>query len=256
MAQSELELESANDGVRVRLSSGSILVTAAKQRGGHLYVETPDTIVSVVGTVFLVERTSLGTRVGVCEGEVEVARQGLELRKLIPGQQTSTNPSMEGPLVEAIVWSSSAARLSALLQPFAVSPQSPPAVPEKEQKEPPKEQPKPDDEPRTEKPQSPPPPPVPPRPRRFPVRWSRRAAPTQERMVPARRFSIVRVLSVMSPAPWKQPATPPEKPIRHLSTDSAVWARGLLTTNRRSWPITCSGRTELFGSSQLVTSTR
>ena len=83
--QSELELESANDGVRVRLSSGSILVTAAKQRGGHLYVETPDTIVSVVGTVFLVERTSLGTRVGVCEGEVEVARQGLELRKLIPG---------------------------------------------------------------------------------------------------------------------------------------------------------------------------
>ena len=160
--QSELELESANDGVRVRLSSGSILVTAANQRGGHLYVETPDTIVSVVGTVFLVERTSLGTRVGVCEGEVEVARQGLELRKLIPGQQASTNPSMEGPLVEAIVWSSSAARLSALLQPFAVSPQSPPAVPEKEQKEPPKEQPKPDDEPRTEKPQSPPPPPVPP----------------------------------------------------------------------------------------------
>ena len=103
--QSELALESANDGVRVRLSSGSILVTAARQRGGHLYVETPDTIVSVVGTVFLVERTSLGTRVGVCEGEVEV-RQGLELRKLIPGQQASTNPSMEGPLVEAIVWSS------------------------------------------------------------------------------------------------------------------------------------------------------
>ena len=32
--QSELALESANDGVRVRLSSGSILVTAAKQRGG------------------------------------------------------------------------------------------------------------------------------------------------------------------------------------------------------------------------------
>jgi hypothetical protein len=167
--QSELELASANDGVRVRLSSGSILVTAAKQRGGHLYVETPDTLVSVVGTVFLVERTSLGTRVGVCEGEVEVARQGLKLRKLIPGEQTSTNPSMEGPLVEAIVWSSSAARLSALLQPFAVSPQSPPAVPE-EQKEPQKEQPKPGDEPRTEKPQSPPPPPpqVPPRPKKDP----------------------------------------------------------------------------------------
>jgi FecR-like protein len=166
--QSELELESAKDGLRVRLSSGSILVTAAKQRGGHLYVETPDTIVSVVGTVFLVERTPLGTRVGVCEGEVEVARQGLKLRKLIPGEQTSTNPSLEGPLVEAIGWSSSAARLSALLQPVAVSPQTPPAVPEKEPKEPQKEQPEPGDQPRTEKPQSPPPPQVPPRPKKEP----------------------------------------------------------------------------------------
>ena len=39
-------------------------------------METKDTVVSVVGTVFFVEKTELGTRVGVCEGEVEVFLQG------------------------------------------------------------------------------------------------------------------------------------------------------------------------------------
>ena len=44
-------------------------------------------------------------------------------------------------------------------------------------------------------------------------------APMQGGMVPTKRFSIVRVLNVMSPAPWKQSATPPKKPMRHLSID-------------------------------------
>lgn len=130
-AQSELSMDSAEDGIRVRLNSGTILVSAAKQRAGHFYVETPDTVASVVGTVFFVERTTLGTRVGVCEGEVEV-RQGLKLRKLIPGQQASTNPAMEGSLVEAIAWSGSAARLSAMLQSVAATQQEGAPTPEKE----------------------------------------------------------------------------------------------------------------------------
>ena len=121
-AQSELRLESAEDGVRILLINGSILVTAATQQAGHLYVETQDSVVSVVGTVFFVEKTPLGTRVGVCEGEVEF-RHDTVLRKVLPGQQASTNPVMEGPLVEAIAWTSSAPRLSALLQaPVGPSP--------------------------------------------------------------------------------------------------------------------------------------
>src|SRR3954471_22431603 len=39
-SQSELKLESAADGIRVDLNSGSILVTAAKQDARHLYVQT------------------------------------------------------------------------------------------------------------------------------------------------------------------------------------------------------------------------
>lgn len=175
--QSEVLIEKANDGLRVRLSRGSILVSAAKQHDGHLYVETEDTVVSVLGTLFLVERTSLGTRVGVCEGEVEV-RHGLVLRKLMPGQQTSTNPSMVGPLVDAISWSGSAPRLIALLQPVTAPQQQPaPPAPEKEQKEAPKEQPAPPkEEPKSEKP--PAPAPEPPR-KKEPPKKDEEVAPAQ-----------------------------------------------------------------------------
>ena len=63
---------------------------------------------------------------------------------------------MDGPLVDAIAWSSAASRFSALLQPAPVSQQPGPAVPEKDQKEPPKEQPAPPkEEPKAEKPPAP-----------------------------------------------------------------------------------------------------
>jgi len=124
-AQSELSLESAEDGVRVRLKDGSIVVTAAKQHG-HFYVETEDTLVSVVGTVFFVERASLGTRVGVCEGVVEV-RQGLKLHKILPGQQTSTNSGMQSSIGEAVGWSSSAAQFAAAFPPPAIAVSTGPA---------------------------------------------------------------------------------------------------------------------------------
>src|SRR6185436_7638219 len=51
-SHSELSLERADDGIRIRLRSGSIIVNAAKQPSGHLYVQTKDVTVSVVGTVF------------------------------------------------------------------------------------------------------------------------------------------------------------------------------------------------------------
>jgi ferric-dicitrate binding protein FerR (iron transport regulator) len=51
-ADSELSVEHAADGMRVRLDSGSVIVTAAKQRRGHLYVETRDLLISVVEQCF------------------------------------------------------------------------------------------------------------------------------------------------------------------------------------------------------------
>jgi hypothetical protein len=84
--QSEAVLQPADDGTRIRLNNGSILVSAARQRDGHLYVEARDIVASVVGTVFLVEAQPAGARVSVLEGEVEVRR------KLVQGQEISTVP--------------------------------------------------------------------------------------------------------------------------------------------------------------------
>ena len=66
-SQSELSIERANDGVRIRLNKGSVIVSAAKQGAGHLYVQTKDVTVSVVGTVFLVNSEEAGSRVAVIQ---------------------------------------------------------------------------------------------------------------------------------------------------------------------------------------------
>jgi mono/diheme cytochrome c family protein len=103
--QSRIVIESAKDGVRVRLDNGSILVRAAKQRNGQLYVKTNDTLVTVVGTLFLVEFLPQGSRVAVLEGEVEI-RWGTVTLKLVMGQQFSSNPEIEfASIEELIAWS-------------------------------------------------------------------------------------------------------------------------------------------------------
>jgi uncharacterized protein (TIGR03435 family) len=97
-------------------------VTAAKQRSGHLYVQTKDLTVSVIGTVFLVNAEDAGSRVAVIQGEVQV-RQGEMTKKLVPGEQVSTNPLMEAhPVIEQISWSRRAEEHLALLQQNAVTP--------------------------------------------------------------------------------------------------------------------------------------
>ena len=114
--ESKLSLESASDGARIRLNAGSVIVSAAKQGAGHLYVQTKDVSVSVVGTVFLVNAEQAGSRVVVIQGEVQV-RQGAASRKLAPGEQVASNPLMEShPLVEEIAWSREAEEHLALLQ--------------------------------------------------------------------------------------------------------------------------------------------
>jgi uncharacterized protein (TIGR03435 family) len=115
-SQSELALERADDGVRVRLDKGGVIVNAAKQRSGHLYVETKDAKVSVVGTVFLVDAEEKGSRVAVIEGMVRVEKGALA-EKLLPGEQVATNPAVEThPVTQEIAWSRHAEEHLALLQ--------------------------------------------------------------------------------------------------------------------------------------------
>jgi uncharacterized protein (TIGR03435 family) len=115
-SKSELALEKAGDGVRIRLNRGSVIVTAAKQPTGHLYVQTRDVDVSVIGTVFLVNAEEEGSRVAVIEGEVHV-QQRASSEKLLPGEQVATNPSMDSrTLREEIAWSRNAETHLALLR--------------------------------------------------------------------------------------------------------------------------------------------
>jgi hypothetical protein len=134
-AQSQLRIDRADDGLRLRLIEGAIIVTAAKQGSGHLYVETHDATASVVGTIFLVSVEENGSRAGVIEGVVNV-RYGAVSQNLLPGQQMATNPAMEHISLDAqISWSRFAAIYLAMLHPpvpattqplTAVGPAAPP----------------------------------------------------------------------------------------------------------------------------------
>ena len=127
-SHSELSLERADDGVRIRLNSGGIIVNAAKQRTGHLYVQTKDMTVSVVGTVFVVNADNDGSRVAVVEGEVRV-QQGTTETKLRPGEAVASRPHAEAFTVASeLAWSRRAAELVALLQRQSAVEQRPAAV--------------------------------------------------------------------------------------------------------------------------------
>jgi uncharacterized protein (TIGR03435 family) len=107
-AQSEFSIDRAEDGIRIHLKSGSLIVKAAKQLTGHLYVNTRDVVVSVVGTTFLVSVEEEGSRVAVIEGEVRV-QQGTILRTLLAGQKLSTSAKMETfEVKKEVSWSSKA----------------------------------------------------------------------------------------------------------------------------------------------------
>ena len=117
-SQSELSFERADDGVRIRLSTGGIIVDAAEQRTGHLYVQTKDVNVSVVGTVFVVNAADEGSRVAVIDGQVRVRERNVETT-LRPGEQVSTSAALAvRPLKEEIAWSRHADAYSAILNSF------------------------------------------------------------------------------------------------------------------------------------------
>jgi hypothetical protein len=103
----------------IGVNRGSVIVEASDQGSGHLYVDTPDAMVAVTGTVFAVNSGMKGSRVTVLEGEVEVDHGG-EHEILHPGQQTTTSRALgHVPIAEEIAWSTQLDRHLALLGEFA-----------------------------------------------------------------------------------------------------------------------------------------
>ncbi|MCB1037883.1 MAG: FecR domain-containing protein, partial [Acidobacteria bacterium] len=104
-ARSEIELAQRRKGTTIELSRGQIIVEAAPQGSGRLFVATEDCLVSVKGTIFAVNRGTKGSRVSVMEGRVVVDYGSLE-SVLDPGEQVSTHPSLGPvPVVQEIAWS-------------------------------------------------------------------------------------------------------------------------------------------------------
>ncbi|GEM_PF-3303025 len=83
------------DGDRVAITweVGKLQATVTPDQGVDLVVTTPDATVRVVGTVFEVERTRLGTQVGVTQGQVSVVC-GSQAEVLVPaGDQVHCVPT-------------------------------------------------------------------------------------------------------------------------------------------------------------------
>jgi uncharacterized protein (TIGR03435 family) len=115
---SELSLETAPDGVDIRLLAGDIIVNAVAQRDRHLSVHTRDMSIAVAGTTSLVKTVEEGSRVAAIAGNVLVREGGLET-VLHPGEQFSTSPTLAArPLREDIVWSRNAGAHLSILDSF------------------------------------------------------------------------------------------------------------------------------------------
>ena len=117
--RSELYLTKTGKGTTIHLNRGSIVVEAAKQKDGQLFVESADSLVAVTGTVFSVNNGTKGSRISVIEGEVNLNHAGAD-RVLHPGEQATTNPSIATiPVKDEVAWSRNADRYAAVLNGLA-----------------------------------------------------------------------------------------------------------------------------------------
>jgi ferric-dicitrate binding protein FerR (iron transport regulator) len=113
--RSEFSVGDSTAGTTIHLERGQVIVQAAKQHGGKLFVQTDDSLVSVTGTIFSVNSGAKGSRVSVVEGEVHVDVAGKD-NVLHAGDQVSTHDSIERvPVREEIAWSREAGRYSKML---------------------------------------------------------------------------------------------------------------------------------------------
>ena len=117
--RSELYLTKNGQGTTIHLDRGSIVVEAAKQKDGKLFVESGDSLVSVTGTIFSVNNGTKGSRVSVIEGEVSLNHAGAD-RVLRPGEQATTSATIATiPVKDEVAWSKNANRYASLLSGLA-----------------------------------------------------------------------------------------------------------------------------------------
>jgi hypothetical protein len=118
--RSDLSVSRGWKGTTIRLDGGHIIVQAAKQRTGRLYVATDDYLVSVKGTIFSVKHGTKGSRVAVIEGVVRVSYGEQTIDVHAGDEETSSASVSKVPIKDEISWSRNSAKYLALLGDFAV----------------------------------------------------------------------------------------------------------------------------------------
>lgn len=113
--RSQISLTAGRRGTTIDLHRGNVIVHAAPQGSGRLYLATNQCEVAVKGTIFSVNHGLKGSRVSVIEGLVEVSYSGNEAM-LEPGEQVSTSVRLAAvPVEDEIAWSRNAEQHRALL---------------------------------------------------------------------------------------------------------------------------------------------